>query len=66
MTQGKCFRCKVAFRWKGKPLLREALCPRCKEPLSKTSRHLKSLPWVEEHPHWLVGGPRTRPYRGEG
>lgn len=54
MTQGKCVRCAVAFRWRGKPLLRNALCPRCKEPLSKTTRHLKSMPWVESHPLMVV------------
>ncbi len=36
-TQGKCVLCKVHYEWKGKPLLRDAQCPRCKTKLKRTS-----------------------------
>ncbi len=49
-TQGRCRPCAVAFRWQGRPLLKRALCPFCKQPLSRTSRHLKSNRWDETHP----------------
>ena len=36
-TQGKCVLCKAHYEWKGKPLLRDAQCPRCKTKLERTS-----------------------------
>jgi len=35
--QGKCTSCKLAFVWKNKPLVRNALCPYCQMPLSQTT-----------------------------
>lgn len=53
-TQGRCRPCKKAFRWNGRPLLRDALCPSCKEPLSRTSRSLKSATWSPQSPLEVV------------
>lgn len=36
-TAGRCRPCGVVFSWQGKPLLRDALCPRCKRPLDRTA-----------------------------
>ena len=47
--QGKCTRCKVVFRWEGKPLLRDACCPICEVPLSQTS-YLSRLPGYDRRP----------------
>ena len=46
LRQGKCPKCKVAFRWpaKDRPLYL-AYCPRCKHRLYPTT-HLLRWPWV--------------------
>lgn len=45
-TQGKCIKCKIAYRWYSKyRKLREAKCPRCGEQLKQTSCFLE-WPWV--------------------
>jgi len=50
LTQGKCEKCKVAFRWPSKGLrLRDADCPRCKTKLSRTT-HLLKWPWITQAP----------------
>lgn len=62
MPQGKCTRCSVAYRWTGKPLLRDAAC-RCGKPLAQTVHYLRTQ-WREEVPPlrktdgtgWLAGG----------
>jgi uncharacterized paraquat-inducible protein A len=47
----RCKPCKMAFAWpKGKPKLRDALCPRCGEPLSQTTLLLQGVVWTEETP----------------
>lgn len=43
-TTGRCYGCKVRFVWNGKPLLKNALCPRCGEPL-----HLTTHIWSGEN-----------------
>lgn len=48
MPQGKCTRCSVAYRWKGKPLLRDAAC-RCGKPLAQTIHSLRTR-WLEQVP----------------
>lgn len=48
-TSGKCWKCKLRFVWKGKPLLRDAYCCRCKTKLEKTT-HLNKWPIVEQKP----------------
>lgn len=47
--QGKCPKCKIAFRWptKDRPL-KLAHCPRCNEKLQPTTRFLL-WPWVWWH-----------------
>lgn len=55
-TQGRCRPCKIAYRWLGKPLLREALCPKCSRPLARTTGDLTKVPWLYEAPHRLVPG----------
>lgn len=52
-TQGRCRPCKAAYRWEGPPLLRVALCPHCKKPLSRTTRHYRGA-WRGEHPLELL------------
>ena len=37
MPQGKCEECRVVFGWDGKPLMRDACCPRCGSPLRRTT-----------------------------
>ena len=37
---GKCIRCKLIWTWNGNLLLREAKCPRCKDPLARTATRL--------------------------
>lgn len=57
MTHGKCTRCKVVFRWRGAPLLRDAWCPRDPShgPLARTAARLvTSMPVVDEHPAAVV------------
>ncbi len=50
MPQGKCDPCKVAFRWTGKPLLRDSHCPTCGRPLTCTTYRLKRCRWMETAP----------------
>jgi hypothetical protein len=52
--QGRCRPCKIRVVWEGKPLLRDALCPRCKAPLDRTSSDLRSVQTVDEHPFAVV------------
>ena len=48
--QGKCTRCRLAFRWPAKWLpLWKAHCPKCGERLQATS-HLLTWPWNNEVP----------------
>lgn len=48
---GRCAPCKTIFEWRGRPLVRDALCPRCKVPLDRTAANLvKRIPIVDEHP----------------
>lgn len=49
-TKGKCDGCRVVYVWAGKPLLRHAICPRCRAELTQTTSQSK-LPRVhDEHP----------------
>ena len=36
-TSGRCRRCEIRFVWKGKPLLKHAICPYCASPLYLTT-----------------------------
>jgi uncharacterized paraquat-inducible protein A len=45
ITQGKCRRCQVGFRWPSPPLLRDAYCPKCGRKLSATT-YLFRGPWL--------------------
>lgn len=59
MTHGKCTTCDVVFRWTGKPLLRQAVCPRDRTHglLARTAARLvKHMPVVDEHPLTAAGG----------
>lgn len=53
-TQGRCRPCRIRFVWRGKPLLRDALCPRCKQPLARTTHELRQYRTVVETPLWRV------------
>jgi predicted amidophosphoribosyltransferase len=50
--QGKCSTCRLRFTWRGRPLLKHALCPHCKQPLERTSHEMKRFRHVSE-PHPL-------------
>jgi hypothetical protein len=60
MTHGKCEKCRVVWKWSGRPLLREAHCPTCKTPLVRTAARLvKNMPIKEgvgfmQFDHYLV------------
>ena len=58
MPQGKCTGCRIAYRWDGKPLLREAACPTCERPLEATTKHLRG--------RWELRTPRMRKTDGTG
>ena len=49
-TQGKCTPCRRRYVWKGRPLLRRALCPSCRRPLDRTTHILKKFATVVETP----------------
>ena len=40
-TQGKCAACRRRCVWRGRPLLREAYCPRCGGKLERTTSKLR-------------------------
>jgi rRNA maturation endonuclease Nob1 len=61
-VQGRCWRCKLAFRWKsGKGRrLKDTKCPSCGGDLVATAHYLKSVPWFS-----LDGSDPTIPqYKG--
>lgn len=39
-THGRCRPCDLLYTWRGKPLLREALCAECRRPLDRTAAGL--------------------------
>jgi uncharacterized paraquat-inducible protein A len=45
--QGKCDRCKVAYRFVKPKRLRDAACPKCGDKLQAITYTLKRYPWVE-------------------
>jgi len=47
-TQGKCPRCKVAYRFACPARLRDAYCPVCDSKLKQTT-HLFRGPWKTVH-----------------
>ena len=49
-TQGRCHKCNVAYRWKGRPRLWDARCPTCGRKLWRTTYFLKSAPWILAKP----------------
>lgn len=54
-THGRCRPCGAIFQWQGRPLLRDALCPRCRQPLDRTAAGIaRHIPIVEEHPVYIV------------
>lgn len=40
-VQGKCIDCQVRWVWRGKPLVRDAICPVCTSPLDRTSGYVR-------------------------
>ena len=36
-TTGRCHYCNIRYSWHGRPLRRDALCPRCRNPLRRTN-----------------------------
>lgn len=50
LTFGRCLKCNVAYRWRGKPKLYAALCPACGGRLRATTHQLKSAAWVDRQP----------------
>lgn len=59
--QGKCARCKIAYRWKKKGArikrLKDAYCPRCGSKLWQTTHQLK---WYWDEKTEPVGAIRAR------
>lgn len=54
MTQGKCTRCKIGFRWDGKPRLYKAFCPYCQKRLARTTYLFKGR-WENKVPfYWAT------------
>jgi predicted nucleic acid-binding Zn-ribbon protein len=50
-THGRCTKCKVIFRWHGRPLLKHAGCPRCGLALDRTAASLaRHILIVDENP----------------
>jgi predicted amidophosphoribosyltransferase len=49
---GRCIPCRKIFEWNGtRPLVRDALCPDCRTPLSRTCASLvKRVAIVERTP----------------
>lgn len=47
MRQGKCLRCKKAFRWQRPIPLQKVRCPDCGGRLKRTSHRLRKFPWEE-------------------
>lgn len=47
---GRCWNCRRAYRWTGGPLVYMAACPRCEGPLSRTTRELQAVPFVDQAP----------------
>lgn len=47
MRQGKCLRCKKAFRWQRPIPLQKVRCPDCGGRLKWTSHRLRTFPWEE-------------------
>lgn len=47
MPQGKCEKCKIAYRFYRPRRLRDARCPRCGTQLERTSKNLNRFPWQE-------------------
>jgi len=45
-TQGKCPRCKIAYRFDCPARIRDAACPKCGTPLVRTSYLFKG-PWED-------------------
>ena len=41
IVQGKCTDCQVRWMWRGKPLVRDAICPACFRPLDRTSGYVR-------------------------
>lgn len=52
-TQGKCERCRVAFRWTSKTRVQDATCPHCFGRLARTSKFYGGE-WVNEEPLRVV------------
>ena len=49
MAKGKCVHCRLGYKWRGRPLLRKAVCPVCGDHLRRTS-HLLQWPWSGRRP----------------
>ena len=43
-TTGRCHTCNTRYVWRGKPLLRDAHCPKCHASLQLTTHLFKSGP----------------------
>ena len=59
MPQGKCVSCKVAYRWSGRPLLKQAFCLKCSQPLVRTS-YLLEWEWIDRKPATFAPGAKRR------
>lgn len=55
MKQGKCTKCKKAFRWDKEIHSRYCICPFCRAPLKATLHFQRKFPWVETTAKELFG-----------
>lgn len=47
-----CHRCRVSYRWQGKPSPGEAQCPRCGDAIRPAGRGIRrAYKWLEEKPN---------------
>ena len=50
ITYGRCWRCKVAYRWHGAPRLKDSRCRCCLGRLRPTTHFLKAARWLDQKP----------------
>lgn len=53
MKQGKCIKCKVAYRWIKDIHSRYCNCPKCGEKLQATLYFQTKFPWIDQEPRQL-------------
>jgi hypothetical protein len=54
LTFGRCWKCNVAYRWRGKPKLKNAVCLKCHSRLHTTVHYLRSAPWLDQKPEEVM------------